>query len=273
MATQSPQLPGERVNILLSILSETLVLGLVFTLLLLLELLWPRDRQSTLSRLRGAVFWSIATVVNGFVAVGATLAFRAVGVRPLVVLDLSWTPLGLIAVVLIGDLFFYWMHRAQHTLLWRFHAVHHSIEELNAVSSYHHVSEGLVRAVAIGLPASLIAIHVRDVVNLGLVVSLQGAFLHSCTRLNFGPLRALVGDNVFHRIHHSREPRHFDKNFSGFCPVWDVVFGTAYFPAPGEWPATGLAEAREPLSVVDFLVRPLRSGGRSDPLAPRADGA
>jgi sterol desaturase/sphingolipid hydroxylase (fatty acid hydroxylase superfamily) len=158
---------------------------------------------------------------------------------------------------LIGDFFFYWMHRAQHAWFWRFHAVHHSIEDLNAIASYHHVTEELIRAVFIYVPTGLL---VTDAGALGPfltdLVVLQGFYIHSCTRLHLGPLRYLIGDNAFHRIHHSNEPHHFAKNFSGFSPIWDVVFGTAYFPQPGEWPATGLAGRQEPGSIGEYVMQP-----------------
>ena len=43
-----------------------------------------------------------------------------------------------------------------------------------------------------------------------------------------------------HRIHHSREIAHRDKNFAVYFPIWDVLFGTYYAPAREEFPATGI---------------------------------
>ena len=36
--------------------------------------------------------------------------------------------------------------------------------------------------------------------------------------------------------------QHRDKNFAGLLPLWDILFGTYYQPAPGEYPQTGIAE-------------------------------
>ena len=38
-----------------------------------------------------------------------------------------------VGLAMVGNFFYYWMHRAQHAvpLLWRFHRVHHSIAELS----------------------------------------------------------------------------------------------------------------------------------------------
>jgi sterol desaturase/sphingolipid hydroxylase (fatty acid hydroxylase superfamily) len=62
------------------------------------------------------------------------------------VLLLGFTVIPLLAAF-VSDLFYYWFHRAQHALglLWRFHAVHHSIEELNCFNEWHHVSEAATR--------------------------------------------------------------------------------------------------------------------------------
>jgi sterol desaturase/sphingolipid hydroxylase (fatty acid hydroxylase superfamily) len=56
-----------------------------------------------------------------------------------------------------------------------------------------------------------------------------------------------------HRIHHSRESRHLDRNFAFIFPLWDVLFGTYYHPGPFEYPATGLASGdrvRTPWQIV-----------------------
>ena len=69
-------------------------------------------------------------------------------IRPLITLPLHFTWLGAAAIVAtplaaaaVYDFFFYWCHRAEHRWLWRFHAVHHSIRDMNAVNAYHHPTE------------------------------------------------------------------------------------------------------------------------------------
>ena len=83
-------------------------------------------------------------------------------------------------------------------------------------------------------------------------------FIHSSARLNIGPLRHLLCDNRFHRIHHSREQHHIDHNFATSTPLWDVMFGTAYFPRADEWPAVGLDDVPEPPTIGDYLLMPFR---------------
>lgn len=88
----------------------------------------------------------------------------------------------------------------------------------------------------------------------------QGYFEHSSTRLNLGWVRYLFPDNRFHRIHHSVERQHFNKNFGSGSAIWDMLFGTAYYPRAGEWPDVGLSNMGEPRTLREFLLRPFRRG-------------
>jgi sterol desaturase/sphingolipid hydroxylase (fatty acid hydroxylase superfamily) len=196
-------------------------------------------------------------------------------VKPLAFLDLqpltesdSW-PLKItgwlvaaLGIAMLGNFFYYWLHRAQHRVgwLWRFHKVHHSITEMSATSSYHHVAEDLFQFAAVTMPmAVLLGVAAGPVPWLVIVLAnTHSYFIHSSARLNIGPLRYLLCDNRFHRIHHSREQHHIDHNFATSTPLWDVLFGTAYFPRADEWPAVGIADVPEPRTVGDYLLMPFR---------------
>jgi len=106
------------------------------------------------------------------------------------------------------------------------------------------------------VPLTILTRDPFSVPILGSLLSFQGFYIHSPTRINFGPLGRYLVDNRFHRIHHSMEAGHFDKNFGVFTTLWDSLFGTAYFPAPGEWPQTGVADFPEPTTLRDFLLSP-----------------
>lgn len=161
---------------------------------------------------------------------------------------------GLVVAAFIGDFFYYWFHRAQHAIpwLWRFHAVHHSVEEMGAGAGYHHISEAPLKALLYAAPLSLVTVS-PNAGLLGALLAFHGNYLHSATRINFGWFAWVVADNRTHRIHHSLEPRHFDKNFGALTMLWDKLFGTAFFPKDGEWPQTGLADKREPRTIREYL--------------------
>jgi sterol desaturase/sphingolipid hydroxylase (fatty acid hydroxylase superfamily) len=222
----------------------------------------------------------MATVValNTLVIKALEGTMGALQLPPLAVLDLrpltespslamrvmGWLAAAL-GIAIVGNFFYYWFHRAQHRFgwLWRFHSVHHSITEMSATASYHHVTEDLFQYVAVTIPmAILLGVQSGPVPWLVVVLAgTQAYFIHSSVRLNFGPLRYLLCDNRFHRIHHSREEQHRDRNFGTVSPVWDMLFGTAWFPRRAEWPAVGLDETREPQTVSAYLLAPFWDRG------------
>lgn len=165
-----------------------------------------------------------------------------------------------IAIILAKDFLFYWEHRIQHRWLWRWHAPHHAIRNLSATNSWHHWSEILMFALFVSLPLSLLSPEFGPRPFLvGLILSWQPIYLHSATRLQLGPvLRRLIVDSRYHRIHHSLEPRHFNRNFGAATPLWDWLFGTAYFPGNDEWPEVGLAGIAEPGSIGEWSDLPWR---------------
>ncbi len=242
--------------------------GFAFTFMTALELLLARGEQSLVSRLPGLLFWLLWLPFSGLVAAGFHALWSAIGIQPLIAIPLEFTWLGAAAIIAtplaaaaVYDFFFYWCHRAEHRWLWRFHAVHHSIRDMNAVNSFHHVTEPLFQAAMILLPATLIASNTGAIAPLMIVLlHFQASFIHSPTTIHLGPAGALIVDNRFHRIHHSLEERHFDRNFGAFTTIWDRLFGTAHFPARNEWPDVGLAEVDQPRSVGDWISLPWRYG-------------
>ena len=240
----------------------------VFAILVSVELLAPRERQPLRCRAMGLAYWTIWIPASAVIAVLLSAAWARIGLTPLLSLAAVQSNLAMprpdngIAIlvgVLVGDFAAYWCHRAQHAWLWPFHAVHHSIRNLNAVNSYHHISEKLFTFLLAAAPASLVSSDIAGTIPLlALLQWLQGVYLHSPSRLHLGPLRHIFADNRFHRIHHSLEQRHFDKNFGILFSFWDRMFGTAHAPARDEWPDVGLAEVDEPRSVREWFDLPLR---------------
>src|SRR4051794_37201946 len=213
-----------------------------------IERLFPIHKVSVESQLRALKFWVFAGLGTALALTIYDYLGRWLNPRPIIVIPLnSWLSnawlhwlLYLIAPLLamiLYDFFGYWLHRAQHRWFWRLHSIHHSIEELSGINSYFHPSEQFFRIAFITLPAAyLVGIDgVESVFVVELLLKLQGYYLHSPNSIHLGPvLRRVIADNRFHRIHHSVEPQHFDKNFGAGTSLWDQLFGTAYFPAEDE---------------------------------------
>jgi sterol desaturase/sphingolipid hydroxylase (fatty acid hydroxylase superfamily) len=157
--------------------------------------------------------------------------------------------LGLAAVLISSffvDFFFYWFHRLQHVnrILWQEHAVHHSDMSLNVTTTQRaHFLEFFLTPIVVGVPMTLLFdLPPANLVIITLIPAAWAYFVHINIPLGFGRLWWLITSPQFHRIHHSIEPAHIDKNFCLFFPLLDVVFGTAYVPRPGEYPATGVKD-------------------------------
>ena len=240
----------------------------------LAELAIPGEKQSCTARLRALPIWAIYILIGLCFSAILQYCLKLLHVEPLVLIDLgkptgskdiltvisAYTALPL-AGSLIYDLIYYWFHRILHTVrvLWLVHSVHHSIEELNAVNDYHHWLEDTLRVPLILIPISLL-VRIDGAVLVICVVGLRfmGQMTHANSKISYGPFRYVIAEPRFHRIHHSLEERHFNKNFAFMFPVWDVIFGTAYFPALDEYPKTGLFNQREPESVLTYLMIPFR---------------
>ena len=243
----------------------------VWAVLTGLELAFPRGRRSPpLTYLRGMIYWLPVAAVIGGIGLIWEEVLKATAWTPLLQVPLAgwfaahprWTWLGYVISPLVGllifDFSFYWMHRFQHRFLWRFHAVHHAIEDLSGINSYPHWIEGILKFIFMTLPWSLLykVDQVAMPATVSFLIILHGHFIHSNTRLHLGLLRVFFADNRFHRIHHSVQAEHFDKNFGSATTFWDRLFGTAYFPARDEWPATGVAGSREAETIADAMFRP-----------------
>lgn len=242
--------------------------GVILTILTVFEVLNPREDHSLRSRLAGIMFWAVSIAFSLILVKTFGMGWRMIGVEPLITVPSMerWFGYPLAAAAAAGvlvavthDFFFYWYHRAQHRWFWRWHAVHHSVRNLNAVNSYHHISEALFSLILIKIPMTLLISDIGPTLPIVTVVLwCHILWIHSPTRITLGPLRSVLVDNRFHRIHHSLEQQHFDKNFGAFTTLWDRAFGTCHMPAKDEWPAVGLAEAAEPRGLVDWFEIPGR---------------
>lgn len=232
-------------------------LGQLFALLIILETVLPTvgPKPSLRSRTKSLLFWAIWVSVGGALMTGLSPILARIQPHPMFPTYRFGLIGGSLLALYAGDFFYYWFHRAQHTfpILWRFHAVHHSVREMSGVTAYHHISEPVLKAVLYGLPLAFFTNDAFGIPLVGALLQFHGHYLHSNTVIHFGPLRALVQDNRFHRIHHSLQPEHYDKNFGVFTPIWDVLFRTAVFPVPGEWPPTGIEGVAEPKNLMEFM--------------------
>lgn len=186
---------------------------------------------------------------DGYVAAVAGLPFAATLVIGLIVAE-------------IGT---YWAHRWCHhsPLLWRFHAIHHSVEHLDwlANTRAHPVDVvftrlcGLAPLYALGLAqpnasgaAAMVPVYVT------LAGTVWSFFIHANVRWRFGWVERIVSTPAFHHWHHTNDV-HRDRNFAALLPGVDWLFGTLHLPK--SWPPCYGVDEPVRGSIVDELIHPL----------------
>jgi sterol desaturase/sphingolipid hydroxylase (fatty acid hydroxylase superfamily) len=171
--------------------------------------------------------------------------------------------------ILVHDLWFYWAHRLEHRwpFLWEFHKLHHSDELMNCSTwaRDHFLQAGWIAvfpAFTLGLLFNISAVEAGEAALLSMAfLSFLSMFYHSAIKVRLPWLdRVLVTPQV-HRVHHSRDPAHFNCNFADAFPVFDIVFGTYHRPHSEEFAETGLGtDDPAPRTVWSAQIDPAKRG-------------
>jgi len=135
-----------------------------------------------------------------------------------------------IMLIILGDFYYYWMHRLFHRVpfLWKFHAVHHSIEELDWIAAYRtHPVDTAITNSGVLILALLLDVSAAALAIFSVQFSWHSLLKHSNVKVGWAPLRWVFVTPTFHHWHHANDAEAFDKNFAGQFPMWDLLFGTA----------------------------------------------
>ena len=159
----------------------------------------------------------------------------------------------------IWDVWQYWVHRLQHLLpfLWQTHRFHHTDTAVNSTTqARHHFASNALSAVLYLPVLALFGPMTPHFVAAFLLFRVWGFINHMNVRLDIGPLTPIIAGPQWHRIHHSVQVNHMDKNFATFFPMIDVFFGTYYKPRKHEFPKTGLADGSDMGSFKEATISP-----------------
>lgn len=176
----------------------------------------------------------------------------------------------------------YWFnHWLSHKVpfLWEFHKVHHTAEVLTPLTNFRvHPVYGLVFANILAVAAAMASglghylfgrtayQYALDGTNIVLVIFIHAYvhLQHSHMWITFrGAAGRIFVSPAHHQVHHSGDPKHFDKNFGSCLALWDWIFGTLYVPAKErEKIDFGFADHPDAHTVKGELVAPfIRAGG------------
>lgn len=145
----------------------------------------------------------------------------------------------LLLIILVADLVQYWTHRAYHEvpLLWRLHAVHHSVKSMDWMAgSRQHIGELLITRTLVLAPIYVLGFSKEVIDAYIVIVGFQAVFNHANVSVRLGPLRYLIVTPNFHHWHHSQDDEAIDRNYAAHLAILDYLFGTAV-KSDREWPA------------------------------------
>jgi sterol desaturase/sphingolipid hydroxylase (fatty acid hydroxylase superfamily) len=226
-----------------------LFVGLVL-LTVVCERIWPAERRPLFARghVQDALYFLVHVLAIApfmtLLSVGAAVVLGGHAAWLRAPWTAHWPRVAVVVVTLVAmDLCNWLAHVADHRLgaLWRFHALHHSQEELTVLTSFRahplmHTTGFVLATVPV---LALAGAHPLAPVLVTVYVCL-GTLPHMNVRWSYGPLGRVFVSPAYHRLHHAAERQ--DRNLGVVLTVWDMASGRARFPDPDEGPcATGLA--------------------------------
>jgi sterol desaturase/sphingolipid hydroxylase (fatty acid hydroxylase superfamily) len=186
------------------------------------------------------------------------------GAHNLAPVHLDSNPLAFLLAFLAADFSYYWEHRCAHrvSFLWRlYHAQHHSSSAYTVATAYRVSFLNQLLSPAFYLPWILLGFPPLLILGFQLACFHYQAWLH--TEM-IGPLG--IWDRFFntpanHRIHHSTDAAHRDRNFGAVLMIWDRGFGTYAPPAPAL--TYGIPGESPPRNAWEIYVNPWRPRGNT----------
>lgn len=247
-----------------------------FLVIAFLEILAPRRRLNYSKPRR----WFSNLGISVFNGICLRLVFPAAGVGAAVLaagqgwgLFNIWQVSAWVSVpafLVLFDVTIYWQHRVFHRVpvLWRLHRMHHTDPDydLTTGNRFHPLEillSGLVKFVLIvvlGPPA--VAVILAEI-----ILNASSMFNHGNLKLPAGldgVLRKIIVTPDMHRVHHSVDPREFNRNFSFNLSLWDRLFRSYQAqPAAGhETMEIGIRgfQDEQAIHLLPMLVQPVKSG-------------
>jgi sterol desaturase/sphingolipid hydroxylase (fatty acid hydroxylase superfamily) len=246
-----------------------MILGVAIGASFVVERLIPYDRDWNYDR-------ADTTRDRIHVTVNETLILGSVAAIPLLAAIVpaprlwphSWPfLLQVLAAILIADLGITVVHLASHKIgvLWRFHAVHHSITRFYGLNGLmKHPLHQTVEMTAGVAPLILIGLPVNVASALALAVAIQLLLQHSNADYRVGPAKYVLALNEGHRFHHLKWAGIGDVNFGLFTLLWDHLMRTYSYDPARRFDSTQLGMAAKPDYPSRYLhqiIYPFTRGG------------
>lgn len=135
--------------------------------------------------------------------------------------------------LVIAELGLYLAHRLahEHLSLWRFHALHHSVERLWVINTGRfHIVDSLFKIALSQIPLYLLGAPLPVFLWIGAVTAFIGLLTHCNIDVRTGPLDWILSTPRLHRWHHSKLLAEGNTNYGENLVIWDQILGTYYNP-------------------------------------------
>lgn len=147
--------------------------------------------------------------------------------------------------LVVSEIGLYAAHRLAHEwpLLWRFHAVHHSVKKLWIVNTgrFHFVDS--LASVAASVPFLFLSgISMDAIVWVSAITAYIGILTHCNVEMRCGWLNYVFNTPNLHRWHHSMKPAEGNRNYGENLMLWDQLFGTFLYPRDRDIDNIGITE-------------------------------
>lgn len=165
--------------------------------------------------------------------------------------------------VLILDFIVYWRHKFTHYYMWRFHAIHHSAQEISWSTKLRlHPIDIVVAVTCQSVVLFLMGFPPESLLAASTIVTVIDYINHSNTDFGFkGPMRYVLATPRYHRWHHAEEKEAQNKNFVVCFPFIDLIFGSYYYPVDALPQTYGIgrkSQALYPVSVIGQFLYPFQ---------------
>lgn len=202
-------------------------------------------------------------VFAGLAEVGVTLFndfLALMSIENLVAVQVGNFPVWaqLLTLFVVKDFIEWWTHRLLHysPRLWKFHQVHHSVEQMGfAAHLRYHWMENVVYKSIEYLPLAMIGFSLSNFFLVHMIAIAIGHWNHANFHINIGPLKYIFNNAAMHIWHHAYdlpEERKMGVNFGLSLSIWDYIFRTNYIPYDGRDIRLGFPEVEKfPKKFVD----------------------
>ena len=185
-------------------------------------------------------------VVQMIVAVDVVMGIADAAPHGLGLWPHSWPVAAQVVLgLVVAEFGLYWRHRIGHEwpLMWRFHAVHHSVTRLwffntgrfHVVDSATGVLIGALLWFVAGAPAVVFQ-------WVSAVTAVIGILTHCNIEMRCGWLNTVFNTPNLHRWHHSTVIAEGNTNYGENLMLWDQLFGTFFNPERRPPQVIGISE-------------------------------